>query len=292
MNMTEPINGDEVPVVPVVPEPVVDAPQAPSSVAPVQPLPIDASERTRQQFEKLLESNKQLFESNQNIQRQLEAQRLANAKPVAPVSEEDFIEIDPTTGDRLINEKRLKARLEEVNSKASEVDQLKQTVEGMRKSAENREIERQEKETFAAYPELDPRGKSYDPNFNKLVRATLTDSFYAQDDYGGRPLTFKEAADAVKAAYPAKPAQPAEAPQQTAEELKAAEAASKEAEAGKEQGSAQPVSQPSSQVKQEASDEETLQDLRYRTRYLNDDQALAERIMHTEHILPKGESGA
>lgn len=287
MNMAdETKDGSVAPVVPAQPEPVVDE----TPVAPVQPLPTDASERTRQQFEKLLESNKQLFESNQNIQKQLEAQRVASAKPVEPVKDEDFIDIDPNTGERFFNEKRLKTRLEELNSKASEVDTLKQTVEGMRKSTENREIERQEKETFTAYPELNPRGKSYDPNFNKLVRATLTDSFYAQDDYGGRPLTFKEAADAVKAAYPTQPAQPAAASQPTAEELKAAEAASKEAQAGKEQSSAQPVSQPSSQVKQEASDEEVLKDLRYRTRYLNDDAALAERIMHTEHILPRGGS--
>ena len=286
MNMDETNNGSVAPFVPAQQEPVVE--QTP--VAPAQPLPIDASERTRQQFEKLLESNKQLFESNQNIQRQLETQRLASAKPVEPVKEEDFIEIDPISGDRLINEKRLRARLEEVNNKASEVDQLKQTVEGMRKSTENREIERQEKETFTAYPELNPRGKSYDPNFNKLVRATLTDSFYAQDDYGGRPLSFKEAADAVKAAYPTQPAQPAAASQPTAEELKAAEAASQQAQAGKEQGSAQAVSQPSARVQQESSDEDTLKDLRYRTRYLNDDTALAERIMHTEHILPKGGS--
>lgn len=292
MNMEETNNGSAAPVVPAQPEPVVDAPQAPAPAAPVQPLSTDASERTRQQFEKLLESNKQLFESNQNIQKQLEAQRVTSVKPVESVNEEDFIEIDPISGDRLINEKRLRAKIEEVNSKASEVDKLKQTVEGMQKSTENREIERQEKETFTAYPELNPRGKSYDSNFNKLVRATLTDSFYAQDDYGGKPLTFKEAADAVKAAYPTQPVQPAGATQPTAEELKAAEAASKEAQAGKEQSSAQPVSQPSAQVKQEASDEETLKNLVYRTRYLNDDAALAERIMHTEHILPKGDSGS
>uniref|UniRef100_A0A6M3LFW4 Uncharacterized protein n=1 Tax=viral metagenome TaxID=1070528 RepID=A0A6M3LFW4_9ZZZZ len=275
-------------------QPVADTPAPQAPVEPVtSQLPVEAPDRTKQQFDKLIESNRKLFESNQIIQEQLEAQRLANAKPVQPakpIDTDDFIEIDPNTGDRLINEQRLKAKIEELNNRASKVDTLEKTVEGMRKSVEQREIDRQEKETFAAYPELDSRKETYDPNFNKLVRATLTDSFYAQDDYGGKPLTFKEAADLVRTSFPKKPAQPEPAAKQTAEELKAAEAASKEAQAGKEQGSAQAVSQPSSQVKQDSSDEETLKDLRYKTRYLNDDQALAERIKHTEHILPKGGS--
>ena len=70
-------------------------------------------------------------------------------------------------------------------------------------------------------------------------------------------------------------------------DTKVAEAAAAAAQASKEQGSAQAVSQPRAQVQQSAEADEALENLRYRVRYLNDDAALAERIMHTEHILPR-----
>lgn len=287
--MDETINGN----VTVQADPVAaPAPQAPAATPEV--LPTETRDRTREQFEKLLESNRKLFESNEALRRDLESQKQVQTnkqvQPVQQVNPNDFVEIDPISGEKLINEQRLRARLEELNTKAAKVDDLEKTLQGYVKSTESREIERQEKETFAAYPELDPRNAGFDPSFNRLVRATLTDSFYAQEDYGGRALSFKEAADIVKSQYPGlskkKETQP------TAEEQKAAEEAAAAAQSVKEQGSAQAVSQPRAQVQQEASDEEELKALQYRTRYMNDDQALAERIKHTEHIFSDVDSEA
>ncbi len=300
--MSEPIDGNVAvaqPVAPVqpAPQPVVSAPepvapapvpQAPVAPAPAmpEPLPVDAAERTRQQFEKLIESNRRLFEENENLRRQREQQsNAARAQQQQPsVNPNDFVEVDPNTGEKMINEQRLRARLEELSNSKSEVEQLKQAFQGYIKANETKEVERQEKETYAAYPELNPQSANFDPTFNRLVRATLTDSFYAQDDYGGRSLSFKEAADAVKAIYPNKNAQPAAV---TAEEQAAIAAAAQQAQTVREQGSAQAVSQPRNQVETAQADEAELQNLQYRTRYLNDTNALAERIKHTEHILPR-----
>lgn len=268
------------------PEPVAPAPQAP--VAPVQDLTTN-NDRTREQFEKLLESNRRLFEANELLRSENEAKRNANRvfdpiQNVPQVSKQqvntnDFVDRDPITGEAYINENRLRSRIEELQTKASRAEQA---IQSYIKTSENREVERQEKETFNAYPELDPKQKDFDPEFNRAVRATLTDSFYSVDEYGGRPLSFKEAADFVRKQFPSKKSTP-----EPVEDAKAAEAASQQAQSVKEQSAAQAVSQPRAQVQQEASNEEELQNLRYRTRYLNDDQALAQRIMHTEHILPK-----
>lgn len=271
------------PIAPVA-EPEPQFPVAPQP-APVQP--IEARDRTRDQFEKLLESNRRLNERNLVLQQELERRQQSSAltfdpfqaqrqTPQQQVNPNDFIEIDPNTGDKFINEQRLRARLEEVTQKAN---RLEQTLQGYVKTAEEREVERQEKETYSAYPELNPNSKNFDPSFNRNVRSILTDSFYNAQEYGGSPLSFKEAADFVRAQFP-KPAQQQPAPA-VDDKAKAEEAAA--AKAAKEQGSAQAVSQPRGQA--QISDDDELETLRYRTRYLNDDEALARRILNTDHVI-------
>lgn len=266
------------------PEPVAPVAQAP--VAPAQPampeLPVSVPDRTKDQFDKLIESNRRLFETNTILNQELEQTRAVRqpspAQSVPSVNPEDFVEINPYTGDRVINEQRLKSKLEELQEKTLKAEQA---IQSYTQQAEEREIDRQERETFASHPELDYRDpKNFDPEFNRLVRATLTDSFYAKDEYGGRPLSFKAAADLVRTRFP-KPVAAAAAP------VVDNTAASNAAQQAKEQSSAQPTSQNRQQATQSASEEDALADLRYKTRYLNDDKALAERIMHTEHILPR-----
>ena len=269
------------PVAPA-PEPVAEPVQPVQQPAPVT-LPENAPNRTREQFEKLVESNRRLYEDKVQLERELAQRRAPQGQDpfaapqsrVPQVNPNDFVEVDPITGDKFINEQRLRAKLEEVTNKAAKLEQV---VNSYVKTAEDREIERQEKETYRAHPELNPNSKQFDPTFNRNVRSILTDSFYNQEEYGGQPLSFKEAADFVRQQFPKPSSQPAVDPAQ-AEAQKAQAAA---AQAQKEQGSAQAVSQPRGQA--QISDDEELETLRYRTRYLNDDWALARRIVNTDHV--------
>lgn len=281
----EPVQGPVVPTQPVAqpvmapaPEPVVVAPvAAPQPVAQPQP---EMRDRTREQFEKLLENNRQLAQQNA-----LYRQQIQGAQPIAPRQQNpsDFVDIDPTTGDKYINEDRLRSRLEEVTSKAT---QLEQALQAMQKSSQAQEVERQEREAYSSYPELNPSGKAFDTRFNREVRSALTDSFYNPEDYGGRPLSFREAADFVKAQSPK--SQPAPV-QPTPEEVAAQQQQQQAVQAAKEQGGVSVQSQPGPQARQSLTDQEELDSLRIKTRYFDDTNALAQRIKHTEHILPKEE---
>lgn len=265
----------------VVPE-VAPAAPAPQTPAPAGNLPTDSRERTREQFEKLLESNRRLYDKVGSLEQQLvqqETNRMNNPAQVPQrqsvppqVNPNDFVERDPITGEKLINEDRLRARIEEINQRAVKAEQA---VQQYAKTTEEREIERQNTETFSSYPDLNPGSEKFDPAFNDLVTGVLYSSLAK-----AKPMTFKEAADFVAAQTKrGQTATPA-----PVDDTKAKEAA-QAAQTLKEQSSAQATSQPRAQ--QQMSDEQELETLRYRTRYLNDDAALAERIKHTEHILPK-----
>src|SRR3990167_1255509 len=290
MNDNQP--GDSAPVAPAPVEPVVPAaPAAPvAPVAPVAPLADDTKDRTKEQFDKLLESNRRLAEDNANkaleIARRDEMDRVFTpqaSRPTqpAPIDPKDFIEKDPVTGQEFINVERLRERLEETNTKAVRAEEI---INKYIAETQDKEVQRQNEEAFSAYPELDPNGKKFDVNFTKHVRGILQDSMWNVNDYGGKPLSFKAAADFVKGSL--KPADVAPAAP-TEEEAAIAKAEADAAQLAKDQASANPTAQPGNASRQNANDNAELENLRYRTRYLNDDTALAERIKHTEHILPK-----
>lgn len=281
----EPTQTVSTPAEPVAPAPAVQQPvQEP--VAPV--LPAETRDRTREQFEKLLESNKRLLHENDLMKREVEKRQelgrifdpIQQFQPQVPPQSNpnDFVERDPITGEKLINDDKLRARIEDINQRATKAERALQSY---MQASEAREIERQNQEAFRAYPELSPDPQKRDEGFHTMVRGILADSFVNADTYGGRPLTFKEAAD-----YVAKYTNRKSASEQAAEadEVAKKAAAADAAKQLKEQGSAQAQSQPRAQ--QQISDDQELESLRYRTRYLNDDAALAERIKHTEHILP------
>jgi hypothetical protein len=270
----------------VAPAPVQQpAPQVPVVPQDAGVLPVDTRDRTREQFEKLVESNKRLLQENEFIRHESEQQRELSRifnpiaqfpQPGAPsqVNPNDFIDRDPNTGEKLINDEKLKARIEDIGQRASKAEKA---LEAYMRASEEREIDRQNQEAYRAYPELSPDPAKRDEAFHRLVRGVLADSMVNSDSYGGRPMTFKEAADFVST-QTRKPAPVAPNPADEAEK-KAQTDAAKQA---KEQSSAQAQSQPRAQ--QQMTDDEELASLRYRTRYLNDDAALAERIKHTEHI--------
>jgi len=258
------------------------------SEAPTAPLADDVKDRTKEQFDKLLESNRRLAEENalksQEIAKREEMDRVfgeQNKKPTQQpaIDPSDLITKDPVTGEEWVNGKVLKTKLEEANAKAARAEQI---INSYIAETQDKEAKRQNEEAFAAYPQLDPNGKKFDPNFTKHVRGILQDSMWNSNDYGGRPLSFKAAADFVKSSF-----QPTGPAALTTEEVAAAKAASDAAQAVKEAASATPVAQPGNASRQNIDDTNELENLKYRTRYLNDDAALAERIKHTEHILAK-----
>lgn len=263
---------------------IVPSQQESVQVAPaqqVQPtsaeLPVETREKTREQFEKLIESNRRLFEANESLRREMEQRRVSNQvfepiQQVPPASNQrvnpqEFVEVDPKTGETYINETKLRSRMEEIQQKASKAEEA---INNYIKTAEQREIERQNKETFSVYPELDPANEKFDQTFNKQVRGILLDSMYSAGDYGGKTFSFKEAADFVRSQYPKK----VEAtPQMTQESVNDV----------REQVSAQPSNQPMSS-RPAMEDDDQLGDLRRRTR-MGDTEALARRLLNTEHIL-------
>jgi len=267
--------------------------QAPTQ-APGQPQSM--TDRTQEQFSKLLDSNKRLFEANEQLRKEMEQRRQQQdvfagvqrtPPPQAPTAQpqtvdpRDFVETDPVSGEQYINQAKLNARLEEVTQRASKAEQA---IQQYIKTAEEREIERQNAEAFASYPELKPGVEKFDAKLHRQVRGVLYDSMLNADEYGGRPLTFREAADFVTGKV-SKEQQVSKA--KAEENAGTADSADAAAQALKEQGSAQASSQPQNAPVQSDSDE--LMQLRVRTRY-GDDEALARRIMNTDHVLKKSES--
>lgn len=196
---------------PVAPAPVY----APTPVAPVQPVPTPAelpqgtSQRTSEQFEKLVDSNHRLNEAYQLLQQQLAQkaqmeQQYARPQPVAPVvqpqvqpqQQDPFVEVDPYTGEQTVRVDKLKQALDESTQRAVRTEQALQTyIEQQRKEEENR----QTNEAYRAHPELNPvNADKYSPDFIVRTRRILVDSVMSPQDYGGRPYTFKEAADIAR----------------------------------------------------------------------------------------------
>jgi len=252
-------------------QPVVQQPAA------AQQLPDNSSDRAKEQFEKLLDSNRKLAEQNALLyaeQKRREdsrgtfgAIRNQTQQPRNTVTE-DYVETDPKTGEKFINEQKLRSTISDLTKRASSSEQ---TVQNYIQTAEQREIDRQNKEAFSAYPELDPNDdKKFSTDMTRQVRGVLLDSIYNSADYGGKPLTFKEAADFVNKTKPV--AQNVQ--EDTAKQ--ADEAKRAEAEAMKQEGSAGVTSQPQ-QTRSGGENEEILAKMRIATRY-GDDNALAARL--------------
>lgn len=242
-----------------------------------QPAP-QANERTSEQFEKLLESNRALHQQLQGLQQQMRAPQA----PVQPVQQvqadpDSFVQIDPTTGERYVDEQKMQQTIRQLKEEAAQAKKLAQQVAEQNQQTEQ---QRQEREAFTAYPELNPDNKdNFNKGFHNQVRAAIFDSLMNQNDYGGKPLSFKEAADFVRSQYPQQPQVAMEQPK--TEEPAANESALAEAQELKQQGSLDVSGQPN--VRAQVQDTADLDALRMRTRY-GDDEALARRLMGVDHV--------
>jgi hypothetical protein len=193
------------------------------------------------------------------------------------VNPADFIETDPVSGDRVINEQKLNARIEELSTRASRAENA---VSKYIETSEQREIERQNREAFNAYPELNPSAQGHDVTFHNQTRAVIYDSVLNPQDYGGRPLSFKDAADYVQTQRTRLAGSTAQIPQGS--EIAQEHASAQEL---KQQAAASPTGEQVSQ-RQSEGDQAELARLRQATRLGNED-ALAARLAHTEHIVQK-----
>lgn len=149
-------------------------------------LPEGVKERTTQEFEKLrekLRTERQRRMYLENAFDRFEPQQQQQAPPV----------YDPNTG--LINEQALT----NVQRQASVAEQRAARAE---QSLREFKLQQEEREAFGAYPELNPLNKSHNKAFHRQVRAILTDAMLNPDDYDGRQLSFKEAADLAKRVNP------------------------------------------------------------------------------------------
>lgn len=276
-------------------QPVAEAaPAAPAPVAPAvveSPLP-GASDRTTEQFDKLLESNQRLYDANEQLSQELSrrAQATQTFQPIQqPVAQTeapkvgDFTETNPLTGEQSINVDKFNASMKTFAERTSRAEQA---VNSYIQTSEQREIDRQNKEAFAAHPELDPKSTKFDAQLSDLTRAVIYDSLINEQRYGGKPLSFKESADFVKSKMAGSQTP---APVQAQPDVKPTAQAQATQEA-KEQGSlsavgsSQPVTEP----------EVTLDQLRQMTRQggPQSDQAIMARLANIDHTRKTSEEEA
>src|SRR3990167_8772953 len=109
----------------------VAQPEGSPVVASVVPTAV-VSDRTTEQFEKLKDSNKKLFEANQLLQEEL-SRRAVSEQTFAPIQQtpqlnvpapeiEQFVNVDPISGEKYVDEVKLSAALAESNKKATRAE--------------------------------------------------------------------------------------------------------------------------------------------------------------------------
>lgn len=240
---------------------------------------LGGTDRTREQFEKLTNSNQALNQEKQRLQAELEALRAKQAPaPVQPTVRENiqqaqasgidpasYVEVDPSTGERFVNEGKLNNVIAELQSKTV---QAEQTINNYIKTNEERRIQQQKEEAFKAHPELELGSDKFDQRFYQKVRATLRDSMFNAGEYG-KVFTLKEAADFVKAESAGTQDSGKSQDKQEQVNLKA-------------EAAANAPSLPQNAPRPTNSDE--LKALRLATRK-GDVNALAHRLLATDHVL-------
>lgn len=298
------------PVAPVVTAPTPTPAATPVAQAPIaEPTPAVAqpegmSNRTQENIDKLLESNQRLYQANELLreamtqrnqpnqqfaQQQQQQTQTPAQQTAAQIS--DFIERDPKTGEQYINETKLRSTMSDIQQRAARAEE---TASNYARIVEQREKERQNSEAFTAYPDLNPRSTAFDARFSNQTRALITDSMLNPHDYNGRPLTFREAADFIRETT-GKPVsqQPVAAPVAASAQPAAATiapVAPTTNQINKEQASLSATPQPVQQQSDIA--QEDLARLQKSTR-MGDDEALAARLIHTDHIYgPNSSPGA
>lgn len=145
--------------------------------------------------DKKQEYNKAEFEKLREKFREEKARRLyaENVTRVQPPQPAPVIPLyDPETG--ILNEQAMN----ELNRRSIEATERARRAE---QAVQNIAIQQEEKETFAVHPELDPSSKKFDKALHRTTRAILQDAMYFPEDYGGKSLSFLEAAGLAKSVH-------------------------------------------------------------------------------------------
>ncbi len=204
-------------------------------------LPEGASERTAREFEKL---KKQLREERE---KRISLEYSRNTPQ--PTKQEDEAPLyDEKTG--LVNIQALN----ELQRKAKDADERARKIEF---NVQKQTLDVQERELVSAYPQLNPKADDFDEKFFNQTRAYLHDSLAFPESYGGRQLTYKEAADLARGGSSK------ETPQQEADRL-----------GPKEEASLGASGRPTQGVQTQTS-EQRLRDLQVRTRMGDKDAQIA-----------------
>jgi len=223
-------------------------------------LPKGASERTKKQFNKLKSQLKEYRE------RLFGEQVFRDIKPTPAKKVEGERKLyDPETG--IVDVQALE-RLESRTVRAEE--DARRSKEAVTRYIEST----QSREAYASHPELDPKGDKFDEKLHRTTRAFIMDSTAFPDSYGGRTLSYKEAADLAKEAkvtgQPV-PEEKPETPKQAAERL-----------TPKEQASLEASGRPTPGVRKELSEEEAERE-RVLTR-LGQREAMTERMSRIPEV--------
>jgi hypothetical protein len=158
-------------------------------------LPETSNDRTKEQFNKLLQSNKELkeklaqVESNRNSEPQIAYGSVYETfksnpvvQPVADVQDTDYI-----TADGEVDIEKLNADLKALKVSALEARRL----------AEQAREEIEVREAHIKHPYLDPQSPEFDPNFFELVK----DRIIRQKYYEGKNSSLSNVADQVLSFY-------------------------------------------------------------------------------------------
>lgn len=137
-------------------------------------LPDEAKERTKREFDKLqtqLREERARREYYQNLFSQVPQ----NQQPI----------VDPNTG--LPDEQVLTQVQREAAEARSRAERAERAIQHM----ENQQV-------YQVHPELNPDGKEFNQQLHNLTRSISLDSMMNPESYGGKDLTFMEAAQKAK----------------------------------------------------------------------------------------------
>jgi hypothetical protein len=186
----------------------VDQSEVTTDEEPVEELPEDAKERTKREFDKLKQHNKELAEELEKLKTQPKTSALqgidqgmvqAVAPNLSPKEVEDTIQglVDENGYlDQALLENTLKQANQKVAQAQAEAQQArleaKQALSQVNKFGQDREVRIAHKR----FPNVDPESPKYDPNFFKLVKNELLGAMYE-----GKKLEFVDACREVAKVY-------------------------------------------------------------------------------------------
>src|SRR5258706_6146353 len=158
--------------------------------------------RNSEQFKKLTESNKRLLEANRLLQESLVRQKQVESVAVPDQKQnsiDQFVEVDPISGEQYVNQDKLKKVIEDTSLRASRaeaaVSRYMQEQQELVRQQQRLDQQKQEKEAFESFPEVNPSSERFDRELSKRTEALLLHSYMHPEDYGGYALSFKQAAE-------------------------------------------------------------------------------------------------